>query len=279
MKTEDRNNRIRGFTLVELLVVIAIVAILVVVAIPRFFAYQDHSRKSVCEANRTMLVRQILYERALSSDYKEADAYDLLNNTDAHCPSGGAYTLNMNGASVEITCSKHKDTGGSGGGGSTENPTKTPEGELLTGFWDFIKAYDGRLNNTEIRQAFFKANGNEWPTITVGGKTYYVQPFYKTQSTNEKIDEKIWLFARSDNSSSDGWSANLVYDVIDGKWYGGTDYKGEYDPAKGADINRYMNINELHESVLNGTKKQGDKDVPIWAEITDVIESPGNWKP
>jgi len=226
-----------------------------------------------------MLVRQILYERAMSSNYKEADAQDLLANTDAHCPTGGTYTLLMNRDSVAITCSKHKDDGGSGGGGNPENPTKTPEGQLLTGFWEFIANYGSRLNNTEIRKAFFEANGNEWPTISVDGKTYYVQPFYKTQSTSEKVEDRIWLFARPDNSVADNWSANLVYDVIGGKWYCGTDYKGNYNPSKGTDINGYMNIDELHNSVLNGTKKHGDTDVPLWAEVTDVIESPGSWKP
>lgn len=283
MNTKYIKNKVRGFTLVELLVVIAILAILVVIAIPRFFAYQDQSRRRVCEANRTMLVRQILYERAMSSNYKEADAQDLLANADAHCPSGGTYSLLMNGDSVAITCSKHKDDGGSGGGGggNPENPTKTPEGQLLTGFWEFIANYppNAPLDNASIRKAFFEANGNEWPTITAGGTKFYVQPFYKTQSKDEKVEDRVWLFARPQNALENNWSANLVYDAIGGKWYCGTDFKGDYTLSKGSDISGYKNTDELHNSVLNGTKEHGGTDVPLWREVTDVIESPGSWKP
>lgn len=272
MNREFRNNRNRGFTIVEILVVIAIITILTMVMIPRFLAYQEHSQKSVCASNRQMLVRQILYEQAIDPSYREADADAFLTGSTAHCPSNGTYTLHMEDASVTITCTKHKaESGGSG-----EN-TPPVSGDLLTNFWDYIKNYNGPyLSNSMLRQEFFKANGNQWPTITVDGKTFYIQPFYKTQSTETNVEDKVWLFARTDNSSADGWSANLVYDIIDQKWYCTTNYKGETDLSKAADINRYNSVEELHDAVLNQTKAGG---VPVWVEVSNYTESPGTWNP
>ena len=56
----------KGFTLVELSVVIAILAVLLVIAVPRFSSAREDSAKEVCHANRAMIAKT--YQLALTKD-------------------------------------------------------------------------------------------------------------------------------------------------------------------------------------------------------------------
>ena len=79
--TEQRENkRIQGFTLAELLIVVAIIAVLVAVSVPIFIGKMNQTKKTVCEANRKILVRQMVLDRMDDSDYSETDAAAVMEN-------------------------------------------------------------------------------------------------------------------------------------------------------------------------------------------------------
>lgn len=266
MYTDFRENRESGFTLAELLIVVAIIAVLVAVSIPVFFSSLERSRATVCESNRTSLVHQIIVEHMMDDTFGQEEAEKLVASSDAHCPSGGTYRVEMDEFFVKLECDKHKATSG-----AIEDEKNKVSSGLLKDFRSFINGYSGSyLDNDILRREFYKANGEKWPTITVDGVTLYIQPFFKKQSTGESVENRTWLFAKTDSSAASGWNANLVFDAIDGKWYRATDYKGDPDIKKASVINNYNNINELHESVLNETKENGK---PVWVEVTDYVES------
>lgn len=261
-----------GFTLAELLIVVAIIAVLVAVSIPIFISRLEHSREVVCENNRKTLVHQIWYERMSDDGFSGNDAEQLIKDSDAYCPSLGPevdYTLEQfDEFMVVVECKKH---GKSGSGGGEEETTGK---DFLENFQDFIdnfKEYsDLYPSNDNIRKEFFKKYNNKWPTLTVDGKSYSIQPYYKKPDGNisdEKIGEHIWLFARENSSSDSGWYTSLCYNPVDGKWYNSVKDNGE---STGVSINNYNNINSLNDEMKNGKYENGN---PKWIELKDYKES------
>ena len=68
-KCKQSIGRVRGFTLIELLVVFAIVALLVSMAVPRYFASMDRSRESVLRYDLSVM------RQAIDKYYGDLGAY------------------------------------------------------------------------------------------------------------------------------------------------------------------------------------------------------------
>lgn len=103
----------KGFTFVELSVVIAILAVLLVIALPRFTSAREDSEKNVCHANRAMLAKA--YQIAFTND-NSITLQDFIDHPESYgdyyvhkptCPSVGTYTATDN----KIICSHegHED--------------------------------------------------------------------------------------------------------------------------------------------------------------------------
>lgn len=61
-----------GFTLIELLVVMAVIAILLTLAVPRYFASLEKSREAVLQANLTMLRQSLDHYYGDTGRYPDA---------------------------------------------------------------------------------------------------------------------------------------------------------------------------------------------------------------
>lgn len=70
----------KGFTLAELLIVVAIVAVLVAISVPIFTSRMDRTKATVCEANRKIVLRQILLEQMEDDGFTRDDAEAILEN-------------------------------------------------------------------------------------------------------------------------------------------------------------------------------------------------------
>lgn len=267
-----KTNKIRGFTLAELLIVVAITAVLVAVSIPIFKTSLKRSQGTVCEANRKSLLREMVYEQMANEVFDENDAQRILKKSDAYCPAAGPtdgkYSVTVKDLLIQVTCSVHGTT--SGGGKSPDNATHTSSA-YKSDFVDFVKSYDDGKgkNNDRMRAAFLEKNGGQWPTITVDGNDYIIQPFYKEKSTAAEEADRIWLYAKAP-SDSGNWTARMIY--VDNQWYGITDYQGNPSLQKGQTITvtKYGTVEDIRNDVAN-SKKSNDK--PAWYKITDFTES------
>jgi|GEM_PF-2729086 len=113
-----------GFTLVELIVVIAILAILMAVGIPFYLNAKEKSKEKVCEANRTEIMRNYIYESSIGGFTADALKQAIADSgysgtvTDAGnatlkgaCPSGGNYTVSVNASgTITVSCDRHSST-------------------------------------------------------------------------------------------------------------------------------------------------------------------------
>lgn len=123
------SHRKNGFTFIELIICIAILAILAALALPSFLGLREDSKKAVCEANRTILLREYKAQcvrdnsLTLSAFLK---THERLQNNQTDCPSSGTYSTKDE---ATILCSKHNSTGeeppggGTGGEESFKDPT------------------------------------------------------------------------------------------------------------------------------------------------------------
>lgn len=94
-------------------------AILAALALPSFLGLREDSKKAVCEANRTILLREYKAQcvrdnsLTLSAFLK---THERLQNNQTDCPSGGTYSTKDE---ATILCSKHNSTGEEPPGGGT----------------------------------------------------------------------------------------------------------------------------------------------------------------
>ena len=95
----------KGFTLVELILVIGIIAILIVIAFPRFNGYTEKVREQVCETNRRELKRMYNAYLIIEDRKHEENIFEQYLNKYGKdiCPSGGAISYDEE----KIKCSNH----------------------------------------------------------------------------------------------------------------------------------------------------------------------------
>lgn len=271
-----RRKRKGGFTLVELIVVITIILILAAVLVPALMRYIDRSKEAVCRSNeatlKTELAAELTESMAEGKSMTEAELQALADASGAHCPSGGTYSVQLTAGddgfdAVEVTCSIHDD--GTNGGGGMPDTNVISKG-LLKDFTDYIRGYTGgRNDNNSIRTAFYNNNGGKWPTLTVNGESYSVQPFYRKDESAADLTGQVWLYATKDydDCTNGSWNVQMVYNPMDSKWYQATNYNGE--PGSKASIT-FNSVEALNEAVTNGKHSNGKAK---WVEVTEYTES------
>ena len=249
MKREDKNS---GFSLVELIIVIAIMAVLIGIMAPMYMKYRVQAQKEVCNTNRKTLEDQFLYDQASGMYRTKEEAEKMVEQSDVHCPSGGTYTiLYYEGSSprIKILCSEH------------EPEEEISSNAVSQGLWkDFMNfANDsGETNNDKLRRAFYESRGGQWPVLKVGGRDFYIQPYYSAKADQSlPIDQRTWLFARSTSGSGAGWNVSYVFDPVDKKWYGATYYNGTAGNTGAFQING--DAASIHNQLLNDTHSNGNK--------------------
>lgn len=255
----------RGFTLAELLIVVAIVAVLVAISVPIFTSRMDRTKATVCEANRKIVLRQILLEQMEDDSFTRDDAEAILEKSDARCPASGTFSVEWEESFAKVNCDRH---GASIGGGEDTDikvsQTFTEDYRQFT--VEFLKKNPTKSNN-QIREAFLEKYNGKWPTLTVRGESYSIQPYYQGKDKSRPVEECVWLFARPDASAAAGWSVPYVYNIVDNKWYEATKWDGT--PGGAANIT-YSDVNALDEAVRTATHSNGN---PQWVEVTDYKES------
>lgn len=101
----------KGFTLVELLVVVAIIAILMLLAIPKFTSQTKGATIRTFEGNARTLASQVVQEVAASggniANFNDNDNIKAFLNTIANKPNSATYTPDGN----KITCTLTIDGG------------------------------------------------------------------------------------------------------------------------------------------------------------------------
>lgn len=265
MAVRRKTKSAEGFTLAELLVVVAIIAVLVAISVPIFMKKMDSTKATVCEANRKILLRQIVLEQMDDDHFSQADAEKILEHSDAYCPAGGDYSVECEDTYVKITCTKHGATIG-GGDDPDIKVTDTFVQDYRSFTVEYLKANPTKSND-DVRREFLNKYNGKWPTLTVGKESYSIQPFYQGGDRSKPVEECVWLFARADGSASSGWSAPYVYNVADGKWYGATKWDGT--PGGSANI-AVSDAKALDEAIKNDTHSSGKKK---WVEVTNYSES------
>lgn len=249
----------KGFTLAELLIVVAIVAVLVAISVPIFTSRMDRTKATVCEANRKIVLRQILLEQMEDDGFTRDGAEAILEKSDARCPAGGTFSVEWEESYVKVNCDRH---GASIGGG--EDTAKTVSVSFTKDYQDFVKA-NPKTSNDNLREAFLKKYDGKWPTLTVSGETYSIQPYYQDRGTSKQVEDRVWLFAKKESVS--GWNTNYIYNPKNGQWYGATTWKGE---PGGVGRVIYEDIDDLIDKIDNETHSNGNKK---WAVVTDYQES------
>jgi hypothetical protein len=100
-----------GYTMMELVIAVSMLLTISAVTVPNYTRYIASTREKVCIISR----QNILYEYHLYcihnpeltfTEYLRLYYQDDVNH---FCPSGGIYTANGSGETVEFTCSEHAD--------------------------------------------------------------------------------------------------------------------------------------------------------------------------
>lgn len=209
----------KGFTLVELSVVIAILAVLLVIAVPRFSSAREDSAKEVCHANRAMIAKT--YQLALTKD-SSITLQNFIDNPEKYgdyyankpiCPLGGIYTA----SSGKIVCSHPgHDYDVAAANGTTISLISNNLMLTIKALENLNRKNDGRALNSGLKEALSgtflevedyiisMAFGNSYTGDTLTWRTDTTRP------------TEIY-FAGDGNSDHSNWSAYLV--VVDGVLY------------------------------------------------------------
>ncbi|MBT9779185.1 prepilin-type N-terminal cleavage/methylation domain-containing protein [Clostridium sp. MCC353] len=262
---KNKNKHTQGFTLAELLIVVAIIAVLVAVSVPMFMSKKKKTEDTVCQYNRKTLVRQIMLDRMGDDGLSDADAEAVLEKSDAYCPAGGEYTVQLDELYIKVICDIH---GASMGGTEDIKVSDTFVSDYRDFTVEYLKNHTSKENNNDlIRKAFLEKYNGKWPTLTVGSDSYSIQPYYQGKDQSKPVEECVWLFARKDETAASGWHVPYVYNIVDGKWYGATKTNGS--PGGSANI-VYDDIKSLDEAIKNKKHANGKLQ---WAEVTGYKES------
>lgn len=92
----------QGFTLIELIVTLSVLVILAAIAIPSFIGLKDKAKQSVCEENRSTLMREYKV-LAAKDETLTLEKHLQQTKTENFCPAGGSYSVK----DEKITCSVH----------------------------------------------------------------------------------------------------------------------------------------------------------------------------
>ncbi|MDO4270099.1 MAG: prepilin-type N-terminal cleavage/methylation domain-containing protein [Eubacteriales bacterium] len=263
----------KGFTLAELLIVIAILGVLLAIVIPVFSGHLQNTQKTVCQANRRVALDMLRDECLVNEAFKkecekfyytpwstvyallEANGYSM--DTEALCPAGGNIIVSYSAASkgCTLTCDKHDDMA---------------DTKLLGQYISFVTEYGSSYNNSnsDMRKAFWEANGKAWPTMVFEDTTYQIEPFYKTDSSlASAAPDRTWLFARPGTGDSGeithNWNASLVFEPVSGKWYR---YYDGYKYGASSEMNSCKSIADLQQMLAKRTTNAAGKTA-YWEEI------------
>lgn len=254
-KFNKKCERNQGFSLIELIIAIAILVILTGLLAPQFMKYIEKSRKAVCISNRDTLVNEIWVEKIMNSAYTDEEAEAFFAKQKG-CPSGGTWTLEIKTTHISIECDKHGTISK-----GLDDIKLTESQEILKDFNEFVSGKTGGLNNDKLREEFLKKYNGKWPVFTVKGMEYEIQPLFREGSSASEISDKVWIFAKSAESSNK-WGANFVYNVKDGKWYQAINWSG----TQGVNgMLQYGTVDELDEDIKNGMIGKNHK----WKEVED----------
>lgn len=264
-----RKRRAQGFTLVETIVVLVILAILMAIAVPAFLGYIEKGKETACQSNRRNLRLQLMLDRLEQDQLSKSELEEGLAQTDIRCPSGGVYTIEFakdfdTTRNFGVICSIH--------GG--EVPGEGAQNRVSQGLRrDFIEYIDEipqkKRNNDAMRKAFFEAYGGQWPTLTVDGTVYYIQPYYSEKASDSlALDQRVWLYATTDPGTKNNWSVPFVLDPVEMKWYTATGWSGK--PGGSANISA-TDAQSMHALIQN--EMHGSTDRHKWVELADYTES------
>ncbi len=163
---------------------------------------------------------------------------------------------------MKVNCDRHgASIGGSGDTAKTVSRTHLPK---PADHQDFLKK-NPKTSNDQIRKAFLKKYNGKWPTLTVSGETYSIQPYYQDRGTSKRW--RIACGCSRKKKACRGWSTNYIYNPKNGQWYGATTWKGE---PGGVGRVIYEDVDDLIDKIDNETHSNGNKK---WAVVTDYKES------